>query len=404
MSEARKTFEDSVTPLPDQPGAVQHGMMVNAIAPHHGAEEMTVLFSLSIPQDAYSQLEERVARGEVVPFDELTKTYAPDRKDVEALTSWLQQQGFKIEQKSAAGTGIYARATVDQIAKSLAVNMVRVTKDGLTYTAAANAPSLPADVGRSVHAIIGLQPFRKAHKHSRMRRPKHGNRSSLGKGEERQPPNTRNLTGRARSPGATNAPDVGGPTPNIANAPPYLVQEVLRAYDADGLGVTGEGQTIAILIDTFPADSDLQAFWSRNGINATLQRIEKINVTGGPLPVAEGEETLDAEWASGVAPGASVRIYASGSLAFVDLDREWDPGRQYVYNCSLGVADKLVPDPSRRCQRDPNRLSELFLNTLFDPSYSVKLDHVSNSKNYLPRVEIRPQMSAGYASTSSRPR
>ncbi len=53
--------------------------------------------------------------------------------------------------------------------------MVRVTKDGVTYTAAKNAPSLPADVANGVHAIIGLQPFRQARKQSRMGLPRNGN-------------------------------------------------------------------------------------------------------------------------------------------------------------------------------------------------------------------------------------
>ena len=180
MSEQRKVFQDSVTPLPDQPGATRNGMMINAAAPHHTDEKMTVLFSLSIPQNAQAELEQRVARGEVVPFDELAKKYAPNPDDVKALTSWLQKQGFTIEQTSPDGTSVYAQASVDQIAKSLAVNMVRVTKDGVTYTAASNAPSLPADVGRGVHAIIGLQPFRRANKHARIVAPKGGNRTSLG--------------------------------------------------------------------------------------------------------------------------------------------------------------------------------------------------------------------------------
>jgi kumamolisin len=43
-----------------------------------------------------------------------------------------------------------------------------------------------------------------------------------------------------------------------------------------------------------------------------------------PLPAQEGEETLDVEWASGIAPKARVRVYASGSLQFVDLDQALD--------------------------------------------------------------------------------
>ncbi len=44
----------------------------------------------------------------------------------------------------------------------------------------------------------------------------------------------------------------------------------------------------------------------------------------GSLPAPSGEETLDAEWTSGIAQGATIRIYASGSLAFADLDRAID--------------------------------------------------------------------------------
>jgi kumamolisin len=55
-----------------------------------------------------------------------------------------------------------------------------------------------------------------------------------------------------------------------------------------------------------------------------LNQVVKINVKGGTLPPTEGEETLDVSWASGIAPGATVRVYASGSLQFVDLDRALD--------------------------------------------------------------------------------
>jgi hypothetical protein len=63
---------------------------------------------------------------------------------VKALVDWLKKQGFKIGKVTKGGTSVYARARVDQIEKSLGVEMVRVTKDELTFTAARNAPSLAA--------------------------------------------------------------------------------------------------------------------------------------------------------------------------------------------------------------------------------------------------------------------
>lgn len=325
MSE-RKIFQNSVTPLPVQEGLTHNGLMVNAATPEHRDQEMTLLFSLEIPQEAQAELEAKVARGEVVPPDEIQKDYSADPAELEALTSWLKEQGFEIKQVSDDRTSVYARASVDQIQQSLGVNMVSVTKDGLTYPAAQNAPSLPAEVGKGVHAIIGLQPYRQAHKHSRKCLPRDGNRM------------------------ASDGNVVPAPSPNIQNAPPYLVNEVLKAYNADGLSVTGKGQTIAILIDTFPADADLQAFWQQNNVATGLQKIEKINVNGGHLPPPEGEETLDVSWASGVAPGAKVRIYATGSLSFVDLDLALDriiadlpsqPGLRQL-SISLGLGETFM--------------------------------------------------------------
>ena len=61
----RKVFRDSVTPLPDQAGITEHGLMVQAAEPQHRAETMTLLFSMAISQDAQAQLKARVAKGEI---------------------------------------------------------------------------------------------------------------------------------------------------------------------------------------------------------------------------------------------------------------------------------------------------------------------------------------------------
>jgi kumamolisin len=332
----RKTFTDSITPLPPQEGLAPNGLMVNAASPEHDKESMKLLFSLSIPADAQKELEDRVARGEVVPMDELQDRYSPEKADVKSLVNWLKKQGYKIDHVSDDGTSVYATARVDQIEKSLGVNMVRVTKDGLTFTAAENAPSLPAEVGNGVRAIIGLQPFRRAHKQSRKRLPSGGNRASAEDG------------------GAA-----ANPAPNIQNAPPYLVSEMLKAYNADGLNVTGKGQTIAILIDTFAISSDLRTFWKRNAIPGTTQRIKNINVKGGALPPPEGEESLDVQWSSGIAPGANIRVYASGTLSFVDLDAALDriisdipgnPGMRQL-SISLGLGETFMAPGEVQTQR-----------------------------------------------------
>jgi kumamolisin len=329
-------------------GIVSHGLMVNAAEPEHKEEQMSLHFSIEMPKQQQTELEEKVAKGEVVSPQELQK-YGPTNSEVKTLTSWLKQQGFEIEQISNDGTSVYAKGTVDQIQKSLEVNMVRVTKDGITYTAAQNAPSLPSEVGKSVHAIIGLQPFRQAHKNFRKCIPSGGNRHYFNEGKLNQSRKTKAATkNNVRIKANTSRPAT-----NIQNAPPYLVAEVLKAYDGDELEVSGKGQTIAILIDTFPEDQDLKDFWSKNNLGVTIRQIEKINVNNVPLPAPEGEETLDVQWSSGVAPGANIRIYASGSLKFVDLDKALDriiedlsnePGLRQL-SISLGLGETYMGGP-----------------------------------------------------------
>lgn len=341
----RKVFADSVTPLPDQ-GSAEHGLTVNAALPGGGKEVMSLLFSLSMPAGKQSDLEARVAKGEVVSLEELKKIYSPPASEAKKLATWLKSQGFKVTKIASDNSGVYADASIDQIEKTLAVKMVRVTKAGLTYPAAQNAPSLPSDMAQSVNAIIGLQPFRKAHKHFRFCPVTHGNRLDL------IPPDaTKKPSMSARRSNSTGSKAKKAPTKNIKNTPPYLVSEIKQAYGADLLSVTGKGQTIAILIDTVPNDADLKSFWQRNGVSTTIKQIEKINVKGGALQPPEGEETLDVEWASGIAPGAKIWIYATGTLQFVDLDLALDriladlagKPRMRQLSISLGLGERFMP-------------------------------------------------------------
>ena len=124
----RKVFADSVVPLPDEPGLTPRGLMVQPAEPDHLNDQMRVLFSLEIPPKAEVELEKRVARGEVIAPEELQQKYAADPADRKKLVAWLKRQHFEVTEVSPDGTSVYARANADQIAKSLDVDMVRVTK------------------------------------------------------------------------------------------------------------------------------------------------------------------------------------------------------------------------------------------------------------------------------------
>jgi kumamolisin len=285
----RKIFNGSVDHLRDGEVVKQRGLMVNLTTAPDKTKTMKVLFSLATPAGQTAQLEAAVAAGRTVPRASLSQ-YGPDPADVTRLEAWLKAQGFEIDKVSSDRTGVYARAPIATIESSLQVQMVPVVKDGVTYVSAEGPPSLPSDVGAAVSGIHGLQPYRRINKHFRQL-----------------------LVQEALS-----------PAPAINFAPPYLPKEILTAYGAAGLTLNGQGQTIAILIDTFPNASDLQAFWQAAGVSTTMAQIAEINVAGGTTPPPSGEETLDASWTSGVAPGANIRIYAAGELSFPAIDAALD--------------------------------------------------------------------------------
>ncbi|MGJ7917820.1 protease pro-enzyme activation domain-containing protein [Massilia sp. LXY-6] len=292
----RKLFHDSVIEMPAQSGLLPSGLHVNAVTPEHDDELMTVSFSLSPDGHLNEELEEKVAKGEVLPVQLIRDRYGVPDAQIQPLIDWLTANHFDILYKAPDNTSVQARAIAGNVAKALEVELVRVTSDGITYTSARNAPSLPEAVAANVRAIGGLQPHRQPHKHSR-----------------RLPAGIR-----------PKAPAKGAATRAAASTPGYLPKDILLAYHADGLGVSGEQQTIGIVIDTPPLDSDMAAFWTRCGIAVDPGRMELVNVNQSELPPPSGEETLDAQWASGIAPGAKVRIYATGSLRFSDIDAALD--------------------------------------------------------------------------------
>jgi hypothetical protein len=108
----RKVFADSVTPLPAAEGPTHLGLMVAKARPETSKEQMTVVFSLALPDSAQADLQKMVAEGRTVSPAQLNKKYAADANDAKALTSWLKSQGFKIEKVSPDRTSVYAQYTV----------------------------------------------------------------------------------------------------------------------------------------------------------------------------------------------------------------------------------------------------------------------------------------------------
>ncbi len=225
----------------------------------------------------FAELQRRVAAGETIGPAVMSERYLPLAEDYRNVAQWLTAQGLTVATPGPSRAVVTATGTWQQFRQVFQAEFGRVRFRGAEYTAAITTPSLPAGIRALVANVHGLQPYL-----------------------------------HPRKPAAAVSSAVG------SFQPPYMVTDILDAYNVAGSGLTGAGQAIGIVIDSVPLDSDLTQFWNANGVTQSLANIIIVNVASQKLPAPSGEETLDVSWSSGLAPGAQIVVYACGDLSDVD--------------------------------------------------------------------------------------
>jgi kumamolisin len=270
-----------------------------------------VEFDVALKMRNYDALIARIDRREIVPNADIESTHFPLRSDHAALIKWLEANGLSVKKAYDNRLTVRVVGTVAQVQAALGVEFAKVSADGQEYIAAKTAPSIPQFLTGFVLGINGLQPYQKL----------------------------RPLNVRRAQPNS----------PTSAFTVPYSVNDIKTAYQATGITTTGAGQRIAILIDTFPLDSDLTTFWSANNVSQSLSNIEKIQAVSGTLPATNLETSLDTEWTSGIASGAKIRIYASQSLAFTNIDTTF---QRIISDLNAGTGINALSISLGACESD----------------------------------------------------
>lgn len=234
-------------------------------------------FCVTLKMRNFSELQTRLGHGEKISHDDLEANYLPAASDYAAVQDWLVSQGFIITQQDPNHTNVFAQGAIARIQDCLDAVFVKIaTREG-EFTSAVTAPSLPVEFSGAVLGVMGLQPHIRMH---------------------------HKLSSSAIHPNIV-----------IQGGRQYLApSDILTAYNAPAT-LTGAGQTIAIIVDATVASSDLQLFYSTVGSTQVPGNVTTILVNGGPTSSADADEAaLDVEWASGMAPGAKIRLYATKDL------------------------------------------------------------------------------------------
>ena len=142
----------------------------------------------------------------------------------------------------------------------------------------------------------------------------------------------------------------GGATPKNATSPlgGYFSADLKQAYDAPSYqSLTGQGRTIAILMSGDVQNSDIQSYFSQQGLPApSLTRIE---VSGGATYSASNdgsfEATLDVQQSAGMAPKAAILLYLIPDLSdahiLAGLTRIVSDNKADIVSLSFGGCEKF---------------------------------------------------------------
>ncbi len=224
--------------------------------------------------------------------------FGPTASAISAVESSLRAAGLRPGLLAADHLMLPVTATAGQFASAFSTGFERYhLPTGRVAFANTRAPLLPASAAPHVSAVIGL------------------NNLTLPQPAGLARPATR---ARTTEPETSQAPQVvtGGPQPctAAADAAPsnsaYTADQIASAYSFSalyGAGDEGAGETVAVLELEPDLPSDIAAYQSCYGTDATVSYVQEDG--GVKSGAGSGEAALDIEDIIGLAPQAAIDVY-----------------------------------------------------------------------------------------------
>lgn len=245
----------------------------------------------------------RQGSGSFLSPSAVGQAYGQSSATIGALTGYFASYGLTVAAPEPDHLSFQVTGTVAQIERALSISLNNYQdRQGRQFYATSTEPRLPANLTSAVQAIFGLDNYA-------VMRPLR--------------------TAAAGSPGFFTPADM---------QTAYSVAPLYRE------GLTGSGQTIAILgCDTFTA-SDIWAFESTFGLPSAPLKMVTVGTGGSGQDL---EATLDLEWSSAIATGASLLYYStpgdsSGCALkgiYDGLARDVSDNQASVLSISLGACE-----------------------------------------------------------------
>jgi subtilase family serine protease len=241
--------------------------------------------------------------------------------DIQAVTGWLESRGFTVNTVYPSGLVIDFSGSAGQVRSAFHTSIHNLNVAGEHHIANMNDPQIPEALAPVVAGVISMHDFRPHHMARRVPASAAGARSS-------------------QSDAAQYTFSSGG---QVYQA--LVPADLATIYDFNPLfakGITGKGQTIAVIEDTnLYKTSDWTTFRSVLGLSqytsGTLTTMQPAPARGGTACESPGvnsddvEAALDVEWASAAAPDATIQLVSCNNAA---LTSGLDIAMQNVVNSS----------------------------------------------------------------------
>jgi subtilase family serine protease len=239
---------------------------------------------------------------------EFGEQFGASNSDTQKITSWLQSHGFQIDNVANGRNVIQFSGNAAQVQSAFHTAIHNYAINSQQHWANASDPSIPAALMPAVAGVASLNNF--------PRKAAHRFTGTF----------TRDMaTGKMKSlnPEFTYLGGCNGTGTECYGLGPYDFATIYNVLPLWNAGITGTGQTIAIVSDSDINPADLTNFRSLFGlpaVNFTRTYPPPFSSSNpGILSCAnngdECEAALDVQWSGAVAPGATINLVISATGA-----------------------------------------------------------------------------------------
>ncbi len=232
--------------------------------------------------------------------DELGSTYGVDDQDIQKITSWLESQGFVINQVYPNKMLIDFSGTAGTIKTAFHTEIGKLVVNGQDHLANMTDPQIPAAFAPVIKGFFSLNDF-----------PPHAMHKSVTQ---------YTFAGCASS---STAPTEPGTCYAMTPQDNQTIYNLTPLYNA---GYSGQGQTIYLIEDTDSYGSDWQTYRTTFGLSTafpqgSLTTTHPGGCTDPGTNADDGEANIDIEVATAVAPSATINLAScpSGTFSFGGL-------------------------------------------------------------------------------------